>query len=43
MRQLDLIFLDTRLPSVDGGGTLEKLEQALPGATVVMTSGHFAQ
>lgn len=42
-KQFDLVFLDTRLPGMDGVETLEKIKQILPDAVVVMMSGHSVE
>jgi excisionase family DNA binding protein len=39
----DLVFLDVRLPGMDGVETLEKLKQLLPDAVVVMMSGYSVE
>jgi excisionase family DNA binding protein len=39
----DLVFLDVRLPGMDGVETLEKLKMILPDAVVVMMSGHSVE
>lgn len=36
----DLIFLDIKLPGIDGLQVLEKLKKISPGTTVIMISGH---
>jgi len=36
----DLIFLDVRLPGIDGVETLKRLREIAPDAVVVMMSGH---
>lgn len=42
-RYFDLIFLDVRLPGMDGVETLEKIKQLLPDAVVVMMSGQSVE
>jgi excisionase family DNA binding protein len=39
-RKFDLIFLDVRLPGLDGVETLKRLKEIAPDAIVVMMSGH---
>lgn len=42
-KPFDLVFLDVRLPGMDGVETLEKLKQILPDVVVVMMSGHSVE
>ncbi len=42
-QSFDLIFLDVRLPGMDGVETLEQLKQILPDAIVVMMSGYSVE
>ncbi|OQY20325.1 MAG: hypothetical protein B6I34_08740 [Anaerolineaceae bacterium 4572_32.1] len=39
----DLVFLDVRLPGMDGVETLEQLKKILPDAVVVMMSGYTVE
>ena len=39
----DLVFLDVRLPGMDGVETLEQLQKILPAAVVVMMSGYTVE
>ncbi len=39
----DLIFLDVRLPGMDGVQTLESIKEILPDAIVVMISGYSVE
>ena len=39
----DLVFLDVKLPGMDGVETLEKLKQIVPDAVVVMMSGYSVE
>lgn len=41
--QFDLIFLDVRLPGMDGVETLEVIKQIQPDAIVVMMSGYSVE
>ncbi len=42
-KPFDLVFLDVRLPGMDGVETLEKLKRILPDAVVVMMSGYAVE
>jgi excisionase family DNA binding protein len=42
-REFDLVFLDVRLPGMDGVETLERLKKLLPDAVVVMMSGYAVE
>lgn len=42
-KPFDLVFLDVRLPGMDGVETLEKIKKILPDAIVVMMSGHSVE
>jgi excisionase family DNA binding protein len=39
-RAYDLIFIDVRLPGIDGVQTLEQLKEIAPDSVVIMMSGH---
>jgi excisionase family DNA binding protein len=39
-KRFDLIFIDVRLPGIDGVETLERLKALSPDAVVIMMSGH---
>ena len=39
-RSFDLIFIDVRLPGIDGVETLKRLREISPDAVMVMMSGH---
>ncbi len=42
-KPFDLVFLDVKLPGMDGVETLEKLKQIVPDAVVVMMSGYSVE
>jgi len=42
-KPFDLVFLDVKLPGMDGVETLEKLKQVMPDAVVVMMSGYSVE
>ena len=42
-KSFDLVFLDVRLPGMDGVETLQKLKEISPDAIVVMMSGHSVE
>ena len=39
-KKFDLIFIDVRLPGMDGVETLKRLKEVAPDAVVIMMSGH---
>jgi CheY-like chemotaxis protein len=39
-KPFDLIFIDVRLPGIDGVETLKRLREITPDAVMVMMSGH---
>jgi len=39
-QKFDLVFLDVRLPGIDGVETLKKIKEIAPDTVVVMMSGH---
>ncbi len=39
-KKFDLIFIDVRLPGMDGVETLRRLKEVAPDAVVIMMSGH---
>jgi excisionase family DNA binding protein len=39
-KQFDLIFVDVRLPGIDGVQTLRRLKELAPDAVFIMMSGH---
>ena len=40
VKKFDLIFLDVRLPGLDGVETLKKIKEVSPDTIVIMMSGH---